>query len=75
MRESLWVSRIDGSGMHEIGGVNNPDPELMIMSGPPDPEAPEYSWGPPVPHTLRWSPDGKRIGFAYKGAIWTVPAD
>ncbi|HLK60450.1 MAG TPA: hypothetical protein VKU00_28065 [Chthonomonadaceae bacterium] len=72
-RVSLWVSRLDGSEMHEIGGVNNPT--LLERSGPIDLETGEYYWGPPIPRQLRWSPDGKRISFTYNRAIWTVPAD
>lgn len=73
VRVSLWVSQLDGAGMHELGGVNNPGPPDM-MSGPSDPETGEYVWGPDIPRRLRWSPDGGRISFAYNGALWTVPA-
>ena len=77
-RVSLWVSRIDGSDIHEVGGVNNPGLRLGTvesLSGPTDPETGEYEWGAPVPHKIRWAPDGRRIGFVYKSAIWTAAVE
>lgn len=74
-RMSVWVSRIDGSAMREIGGVNNAVPEMRVAGGPMDLETGDMLWGPPVPRYLRWAPDGRRISFGYRGAIWTAPAD
>ncbi|HZT40651.1 MAG TPA: hypothetical protein VFA07_00610 [Chthonomonadaceae bacterium] len=28
-----------------------------------------------VPQDIRWTPDGKRLSFLYKGALYTVPVD
>jgi hypothetical protein len=82
-RASLWISRIDGSGMHELGGINYPAPAkgvIVISNGYRDPESGWQSWGIPVPRCLRWTPDGKRVSFEYdrsiySRAIWMVSAD
>ena len=61
---SLWVSRIDGTQMHEIGAL------------PIRPEK-EYSGVviDDVPDQIYWLPDGKHLSFWLKGTLYTVPAD
>ena|SRR5579871_5556216 len=34
-----------------------------------------YRPGDEVPQDIRWTPDGKRLSFLYKGALYTVPVD
>ncbi len=58
---SLWVSRIDGSQMHEIGCV------------PLQTDANE-GWRDVIEETA-WLPDGKRLSFRHKDALYTVSAD
>lgn len=55
---SLWVSALDGSGMHEIGRA----PAKHSPTGQLEPDL------------LEWLPDGKRLSFRYNGSLWTVPA-
>lgn len=52
----LWVSRLDGNQMQEIGHL-------------------AYRPKEEVPQDIRWTPDGKRLSFLYKGGLYTVPAD
>ena len=73
-RASLWVSRIDGSGMHEIGAMP-PQMVLQNQGGPSDMETGEHLWGPPVPRLIRWLPDGKHVSFVYKGDLYTVSTE
>ena len=55
----LWVSQIDGSNLHEIGHLDNPSGPNKI---------------PPIDY-VRWLPDGKKLSFVYRDALYTVPAD
>lgn len=55
----LRTSRLDGSGVHEIGRM----------------EIPNNTASTELPHNLSWLPDGKRLSFIYQQALWTVPAD
>jgi hypothetical protein len=55
----IWVSRADGSDMHEVG-------HLPLKSGDADTDEPKE---------VTWLPDGKRLSFIARGRIWTVPAD
>ena len=58
-RISLWVSRLDGSGMREVG------------STPVESDLP----GPPFVGELRWLPSGKTLSFVtqgYEDSKWTV---
>jgi hypothetical protein len=62
-KTSLWVSRIDGSEMHEIGYIPlRPDKENggTIAGDEPD--------------HLDWLPDGKRLSFQLHNALYIVPA-
>lgn len=77
VRVSLWVSRLDGSQMRDLGGVNHsvPSVDVIRVSGPIDRETGERLWGPPTPRRIRWSPDGKQIGFVMDGAVWVTSAE
>jgi hypothetical protein len=59
---SLWVSRLDGSQMHEVGSIVLRSPAVR---------AGQISW----PWNIRWLPGGKRLSFLYNDALWTVPAE
>jgi len=61
---SLWVSRLDGSRMHELGYV-------LVPRFPPSSAVP---WSMIFDH-LSWLPDGKQISFRHDDALYTVPAD
>jgi hypothetical protein len=56
---AIWVSRLDGSGMHEVG---------HLLSGK-EAEDDDPAFG------LDWLPGGKRLSFGYGDALYTVPAD
>lgn len=56
---SIWVSRIDGSGMHCLGSV------------PIKPDDPAYK----QPGEIRWVPGEKRISFLYHDTLYAIPAD
>jgi len=61
---SLWVSRINGSQMHQIGYVPlKPNKEYggVILDN--------------VPERIYWLPDGKRLSFWLQDTLYTVPAD
>jgi hypothetical protein len=55
---SVWVSRLDGTEMHEIGF------EQTHATGKETNVATD----------LRWVPDGKRLSYLMNGALYTVPA-
>lgn len=59
-RIGLWVSGVDGSGLREIGHIDQ-DPRQNRL--------------PDVPRVVRWTPDEKRLSFLYHGALYTVTAD
>jgi hypothetical protein len=62
MSASIWTSDLDSSHLREIGSV-----------------APIGRCGPSqeirLPWQVRWAPDGKRIGFLYRDALYVVPVD
>ncbi len=60
----LWVSRVDGSEMHEIGHLRD-----TINSSKGDPRE-GNGWIDD--YTLRWLPDGKQLSFVYKDALYRV---
>ncbi len=62
----LWVSRLDGSGMQEIGHMDYQPNDFGHRGYEPKKEVPQH---------LRWTPDGKRLSFQYQGALYTVPAN
>jgi hypothetical protein len=57
----IWVSRLDGSGMREIGHLN-------LHLGP-------NSVGEKTPSEIRWTPDGKKLSYIYKDTLYTVPVE
>jgi hypothetical protein len=56
---AIWVSRLDGGEMHEVG---------HLLSGK-EAEDDDSAFG------LDWLPGGKRLSFGYDDALYTVPAD
>ncbi|HLV79905.1 MAG TPA: hypothetical protein VKT32_06460 [Chthonomonadaceae bacterium] len=54
---TLYVSDGEGKGMRAIGSA----PYVQVGK--------RYSW----PGDLRWLPDGKRVSFVYRNALYTVP--
>lgn len=58
---SLWVSRADGREMHKIGSIERREEtnELFMLE----------------PDDIRWTPDGKRLSFIYRNALYVVPAE
>ncbi|MCW3051092.1 MAG: hypothetical protein JWN14_262 [Chthonomonadales bacterium] len=61
---SLWVSRLDGSQMQELGYV-------LVPALPP---GSAVGWSMLFDH-LSWLPDGKHLSFRHEDALYTVPAD
>jgi len=61
LTEELWISRADGSDLHEIGHV----PTSMDKTGNPAFQL----------HALHWLPDGKHISFVAQGRLYVVPAE
>ena len=54
----LWISKLDGSAMHEVGVI----PSNLTDSG--------TAWAQALyPH---WTPDGAGMTFAYHDAIWVT---
>ena len=60
----IWVCRLDGSRMHEIGTI-----PLASANDNPD------GLGSPVPDNLQWLPGGKHLSFTYRRDLYTIPAD
>jgi hypothetical protein len=58
----LWVSDLDGRNLREIGHLAL-HPAANSDTDGPDPE------------DVQWLPDGKRLSFLYKQALWIVPID
>lgn len=56
---SLWVCRLDGSSMREVGAwIEHTNPNhILDMDG------------------LRWLPSERQLSFVYNHALWTVPAE
>lgn len=65
--QRCWVSRLDGSGMKEIGYNFPPAAARRPNTNPPSIEG--WIYDP------KWTPDGKRISFYYNGRIMTMPAE
>jgi hypothetical protein len=59
--DELWVSRADGTGMHEIGH----EPFTAASEVSPQERLEE----------IQWLPDGKQIGFAYEGTFYVASAE
>jgi hypothetical protein len=58
-RTGLWVSSMQDWKAHEIGSL----------------ETTRDGKGGSGPFAVQWSPDGGRLSFVYRDALWTVPAD
>jgi hypothetical protein len=59
--QSLWVSGLDGGGMHRVGVVRA---SRSTVNG----RMPNFVSG------LQWVPGDQRVSFLYGDALWTVPA-
>ena len=59
---SLWVSGIDGSGLHRVGAVR-----VRVQHG--------ISPLADFASQLHWVPGDKKVSFEYGDALWTVAAD
>src|SRR5262249_55625630 len=71
----LWVSRLDGNDMHEVGHLElNPQTSIPQSSMAVARQLLTYALQD-HPDQIRWLPDGKRLSFLYKDALYTVPAD
>jgi hypothetical protein len=60
----VCISRMDGSQMREIGHMN-----VLPLDDGGSISADVDSY----PHRLKWLPDGNRLSFLYKNALYTVP--
>jgi hypothetical protein len=63
-RYDLWVSDLAGIVITEIGSV-----EGSSESSSSSATGIRYYW----PQDIKWNPDGARISFHYRDALWTVP--
>jgi hypothetical protein len=61
----LWVSKVDGSELHEIGR----------MEFPWKPKGNTLPSAALRPSLVRWMPDGKHLSFIHDEALYTVPVD
>lgn len=59
--DALWVSRSDGSGLHEIGH----EPYTGLSSISPNDRL----------ESIQWLPDGKRISFTYEGMLYVLSVE
>lgn len=67
LTKGLWVSHVDGSGMHEIGNWAEDDVSGDSLDADMEKET--------KPEDFRWVPGGKLLSFEYRGALYTVPAN
>jgi hypothetical protein len=58
----LWISRIDGTDLHEIGH--------LVVPPQPDDEGDTTLW-----LDVHWLPGGKRLSYEYHDRLYTVAAD
>jgi hypothetical protein len=56
----LWVSRLDGSDMHEVGGVPITRPLTLTDR---------------LFYDIQWRPDGKYLSFVYEDSLYVIPAE
>ena len=60
----IWIFSLDGNQNQEVGQIT------------PERDNTQYALYPyEMPGDLRWSPDGKYLGFVYKGTLYRVPTD
>ncbi len=71
---SLWTSRLDGSRMRSLGFVRERSPRGFRRPDAPPREVLRSSRPLSQPHSLRWLPNGKRLGYVFGKMLWTVPA-
>ena len=57
---AIWISKPDGSGLHEIGSI-------PFQDGFHNPSNPRLS-------NLRWTTDNKNLSFLYKNNLYIIPA-
>lgn len=79
-QEGLWISKLDGSDLHELGHV-------PLKPLPPQINAPQRAMQPPTGQSafllteicslyrIQWLPDGKHILFAQGNEIYTLPVE
>ena len=60
----IWILTLDGKQQQEVGHIT---PERYKGDIAP--------WPYEMPYYLRWSPDGKQLGFVYKSDLYRVPTD
>lgn len=63
--ESLWISKTDGSGFHEIGHVIVPRSQEKDIAA----ESNEGEFA-----SVEWLPGGKQVAFVYRHTLYVVPA-
>jgi hypothetical protein len=57
----LWISKSDGSGMQEIGHTEAvPNAQYLDSRHP---------------HSIRWTPDSKKLSYLYMNRLYTVPVE
>jgi hypothetical protein len=59
----IWIFSLDGKESHVVGKMK------------PERNSDAVLWPYEMPRDLRWSPDGKQLGFVYKGVLYRVPTD
>jgi hypothetical protein len=78
---SLWVSRVDGTNLRRVGGINLgsiPSAQwhnAAIQNLGPQQRRAFVRLNTPRdgPQVLRWMPGGHRVSFVYQDKLWTVP--
>ncbi|HZO91550.1 MAG TPA: hypothetical protein VFB38_24725 [Chthonomonadaceae bacterium] len=65
----IWISRLDGTQMREVGCVP------VTRSWQEHNRVPIQQWARLWPVHIHWLPDGKQLSFVYRDALWMVPAD
>ena len=63
----LWVSRLDGGGIHKIGSAQLPFDAAENLTMEMINSIAFYG--------LNWLPDGKHISFIHRGMLYVVPAE
>ena len=82
---SVWVCRIDGTQMHEIGhmdlaqmdvATSLPGASITITNTPSTgTSSGASSLTGPEDLMLHWMPDGKHLSFSYQDTLWSAAAD
>ncbi|HLK57742.1 MAG TPA: hypothetical protein VKU00_14345 [Chthonomonadaceae bacterium] len=73
---SVWVCRVDGTQMHEVGHID------LVGSDGTAPLAVASKAGPanmsissPDDLDLHWMPDDRHLSFTLQGAVWSIATD